>query len=256
MKKSLFSLIILLAFSLATTQGTAQSLLEISNGPQVKLMTYNSPYQIAQSKYVNNNGWNFAGKHKSQLFSLRLSSPQLLSENEISYYEDNFLLEKLTDNNPLSLLNQNTSKVKTSFFNSEWYTKNRRNIYSSIWAYASLNYLYCDLSAFMDADMHKQYHTGTVDGFEMTPGLIAASATMMQIALTNVFLPQVIKNDRTLRWVQIASGTIMTVVQSATLFAGKPTPYYAVFSGLEIAATAYITIDSIRWKPKKTKRYN
>jgi hypothetical protein len=86
----------------------------------------------------------------------------------------------------------------------------------------------------------------------MTPGFIAASAVMMQIALTNVFLPQVIKNDNTLRWVQIASGTLMTLVQSATLFADKPTSYYAVFSGFEIAATAYITFDAIRWKPKKT----
>jgi|GEM_PF-5890305 len=195
MKNNLLSLLILFAFSLTTTKGTAQSFLEKSNRTQVAL---NSHYQI----------------------------------------------------------DQNTSKMKASFFNSEWYNKNRRNIYSSIWTYASLNYLYCDLAAFMDANMHKQYHTGTVDGFEMTPGFIATSAAMMQIALTNVFLPQVIKNDRTLRWVQIASGTIMTVVQSATLFAGKPTPYYAVFSGLEIAATAYITIDALRWKPKKTKNYN
>lgn len=147
--------------------------------------------------------------------------------------------------------NQNNSEMKASFINREWYNKNRRNIYSSLWAYASLNYLYCDLAAFMDADMHSQYHTGTVVGFDMTPGFIAASAIMMQIALTNVFLPQIIKKDNTLRRVQIASGTLMTLIQSATLFADKPTLYYAVFSGFEIAATAYITFDAIRWKPTK-----
>ena len=70
----------------------------------------------------------------------------------------------------------------------------------------------------------------------------------MQIPLANVFLPQIIRNERTLQWIQIASGTIMTLVQASTLFVGKPTPYYALFSAFEIAATAYITIDAIKWK--------
>ncbi len=77
----------------------------------------------------------------------------------------------------------------------------------------------------------------------------------MQIPIANVFLPHLIKNERTLRWVQIASGTIMTLVQSGTLFVGKPTPYYALLSAFEIAATTYITIDAIKWKPK-TKQPN
>jgi len=51
--------------------------------------------------------------------------------------------------------------------------------------------------------------------------------------------------------VQIASGTIMTLVQSGTLFVGKPTPYCLLFSAIEIGTTAYITIDAIIWKPKK-----
>ncbi len=57
-----------------------------------------------------------------------------------------------------------------------------------------------------------------------------------------------------LRWVQIASGTVMTLVQTGTLFVGKPTPYYALFSTFEIAATTYITIDAIKWKPDTRKK--
>jgi hypothetical protein len=98
--------------------------------------------------------------------------------------------------------------MKTSFLNSEWYRKNRRNIYSSLWTYASLNYLYADLIQFMDKNEHLKYHTGTVNGFEMAPGFLAGSAAFMQIPIANVFLPQIIKNDKTLRWVQIASGTL------------------------------------------------
>ena len=103
----------------------------------------------------------------------------------------------------------------------------------------------------MDKDVHAEYETGTVGEFEITPQFLTVAGGFMQIPLSNVFLPQVIKNDKVLRWVQIASGTIMTLVQTSTLFAGKPTPYYLLFSTVEIAATAYITIDSIKWKTKK-----
>jgi hypothetical protein len=135
-----------------------------------------------------------------------------------------------------------------SHLNDNFLEKNRRNIYSSMWAFASLNYLYADLVAFMDRDLHSQYHNGTVDGTEISPLFLTGAAVMMQIAIANVFLPQVIKNDRTLRWVQIASGITMTLIQSASLFVGKPTPYYATFSAFEIGATTFITINALKWK--------
>lgn len=150
--------------------------------------------------------------------------------------------------NLLQTSNANRFMLKTTRNNSDWLNTNRRNIYSSLWTFASLNYLYADVVQFMDQKEHLKYHTGKVNGFEMTPGFIAGSAAFMQIAIANVFLPQLIKNDKTLRWIQITSGAIMTMVQGATLFAGKPTPYYAVFSGFEIAATAFITINASKWK--------
>ncbi|NLL27842.1 MAG: hypothetical protein GX259_03525 [Bacteroidales bacterium] len=146
-------------------------------------------------------------------------------------------------------LNKNLSLTKDNFFE-----KNRRNIYSSVWAFASLNYLYCDLVAFMDKDSHLQYHTGEVGGMKMTPNFLAGAALMMQIPIANVFLPQIIKNDKALKWVQFASGLAMTLIQSATLFSEKPTSYYATFSALEIGATAFITIDALRWKADSKKK--
>ena len=132
----------------------------------------------------------------------------------------------------------------------ESFLKNRRNVYSSMWAFASLNYLYADLVGLMDANIHAQYESGVVEGTRITPGFLTVAAGFMQIPIANVFLPHLIKNEKALRWVQIASGTIMTLVQSGTLFIGTPTPHYALFSAFEIAATSYITIDAIRWKPK------
>jgi hypothetical protein len=131
---------------------------------------------------------------------------------------------------------------------------NKRNVYSSMWAFASLNYLYADLVGVMDKNKLVQYQTGVVEGVKITPKFLTVAAAFMQLPLANVFLPQVIKDEKTLRWVQIASGTIMTLVQSGTLLVGKPTPYYALFSAVEIAATTYITIDAIRWKAKSAKQ--
>ena len=89
---------------------------------------------------------------------------------------------------------------------------------------------------------------------KITPEFLTGAALMMQIPIANVFLPHVIKNDRTLKWVQIASGIAMTLIQSATLISDKPTPYYATFSSLEIGATAFITIDALKWKIDSKKK--
>lgn len=136
----------------------------------------------------------------------------------------------------------------------DFFLKNRRHRYSSLWAFASLNYLYADLVGLMDKNKLVQYQAGVVEGVKITPQFLTIAAGFMQIPLANVFLPQLIKNEKTLRWVQIASGTIMTLVQAGTLFVGKPTPYYTLFSAFEIAATTYITIDAIRWKTNSNKK--
>lgn len=133
------------------------------------------------------------------------------------------------------------------------FLKNRRNVYSALWAYASLNYLYADLVGLMDVHKLTQYQTGVVEGVKITPEFLTVAAGFMQIPIANVFLPHVIKNEKTLRWVQIASGAVMSLVQAGTLFVGKPAPYYTLFSVCEIAATMYITVDAIRWKPQAKK---
>lgn len=133
----------------------------------------------------------------------------------------------------------------------DFFLSNRRNRYSALWAFTSLNYLYADLVGLMDKNILNQYQQGVVDGTKITPGFLTIAGGFMQIPLANVFLPQVIKNEKTLRWVQIASGALMTLVQSGTLFMGKPAPHYVLFSTIEIGTTAYITLDAIKWKPKK-----
>lgn len=129
----------------------------------------------------------------------------------------------------------------------------RRLKYASLWVFTSLNYLYADLVGLMDLNLLNQYQSGVVNGIEITPVFLTVAAAYMQIPLSNIFLPQVINNDKILRWVQIISGGIATLAQGATLFVGYPTLYYLLFSAIEIGATTYITIDAIQWKISKNQ---
>jgi hypothetical protein len=157
----------------------------------------------------------------------------------------------LSDLSVKSFSEYSISNLMLSPQNNNSMFSNRRLKYSSLWAFTSLNYLYADLVGLMDVNLLNQYQTGIVNGVEITPGFLTAAAAYMQLPLANVFLPHVIKNDKALRWVQIISGSIATLVQGATLFVGEPSPYYILFSAIEIGATAYITIDAIKWKPGK-----
>lgn len=249
MKKSIYNLLILLVFSAAMSQGIAQSYNGKLNLSNSELDGISSDIILVSNRFnaLNDKLLNFPYAHslvvtdrfKENLTSVIINPNSLTSS--LSIYSNK---------------NLKNTEMKTSFFNSDWHNDNRRKIYSGLWTFASLNYIYADLIQFMDKNEHLKYHTGTVNGWELSPGFLAGSAAFMQVAIANVFLPHIFKNERTLRWIQIASGTVMTLVQSATLFAGKPTPYYAVLSGFEIAATAYITFDAIKWKPQRVNKKN
>lgn len=155
-----------------------------------------------------------------------------------------------------SHMKQDQTEVNLKLYSqeNEPFLKNRRNVYSAMWAFASLNYIYADLVGVMDVNKLLQYQTGVVEGLKITPEFLTVAAGFMQIPIANVVLPHIIKNEKNLRWVQIVSGAFMSVVQSGTLFIGKPAPYYVLFSAFEIAATTYITIDAIKWKPNSKKQ--
>ena len=130
---------------------------------------------------------------------------------------------------------------------------NRRLKYSSLWTFAALNYLYADVVGLMDLNLLSQYQTGIVNGIAITPAFLTIAAAYMQLPLSNVFLPHVIKSDKALRWLQIIAGSIATFVQGSTLFVGEPSPYYILFSAIEMGATAYIASDAIKWKAGKLR---
>ncbi len=123
----------------------------------------------------------------------------------------------------------------------------KRAILSTLWIFAMLNYLYCDVMSLMDPEFLKQYLTGNVGGVHVTQGFLLGAAVLMEIPTAMVLLSRVLGYDAN-RWANIIAGFIMTVVQFSTLFFGSsPTIYYIFFSVLEIACTAFIVWFAWKW---------
>jgi len=119
---------------------------------------------------------------------------------------------------------------------------------SLLWIFASLNYIYCDVLGLMDHDLLRQYVTGRVNGLDVNKGFLFGAALLVEIPMAMVLLSQVLPPTAS-RWANLVAGTTMTVVQLATLFVGgAPTAYYAFFSLVEIACTAYIVRTAWTWR--------
>jgi uncharacterized protein DUF6326 len=120
-----------------------------------------------------------------------------------------------------------------------------KSTFSTLWLFATVNYLYCDVVSLMDANLLKQYLGGNVGGMAVTPGFLVAAGVLVEIPMAMILLSRIL-GAKSNRWANLGAGALMTVVQLATLFAGKPAPYYVFFSVIEIATTAAIVW--LAWK--------
>src|SRR3954466_5973269 len=119
-------------------------------------------------------------------------------------------------------------------------TMDMRSKLSILWLFATLNYLYCDVAGLMDRELLTGYLAGNVGGLEISQGFLLGAGILVEIPIAMVLLSRVLKY-RAHRWASVQAGTVMTVVQLATLFiAGAATMYYLSFSVSGSATTAFI----------------
>src|SRR5215210_8593889 len=120
---------------------------------------------------------------------------------------------------------------------------------STLWIFASLSYLYCDIISLMDPELLKQYLAGNINGLAFTPGFLLGAAILISIPILMVLLSRVLPY-RANRWANITAATVMTAVQTATLFVGWPAPYYLYLSIIEITCTVLIVGYAWKWREK------
>ena len=117
---------------------------------------------------------------------------------------------------------------------------------STLWVFATLNYLYCDVLTLMDPAKLRQFLAGRVGGMDFTQGVLLASGVLMEIPIAMILLSRLLKY-RTNRVANLGAGLSMTAVQIATLFMGSATAYYWFFSIVEIGCTSMIVWYAWNW---------
>jgi hypothetical protein len=126
-----------------------------------------------------------------------------------------------------------------------------RELLSSLWIFAMLNYLYADLMGLMDASILRGFLAGNVGGLAITQGFLLGAAVLMEIPIAMTLLSRLLPR-RSNRVANLVSGSLKTVVVLATLFVGTPTVYYTFFVLLEAACTAWIVVIAWRWREEAT----
>ncbi|HEV8049978.1 MAG TPA: DUF6326 family protein [Thermoplasmata archaeon] len=118
----------------------------------------------------------------------------------------------------------------------------RKSLLSTLWLFAVLNFVYCDVITLYDHVFIQQ-----ASSIQYTQSFLLGAAVLVEIPIVMVLLSRVLKYP-TNRWVNVLAGALMTGIQAVTLFVGTPTPYYVFFSVIEIATTATIVWFAWMWR--------
>jgi hypothetical protein len=121
--------------------------------------------------------------------------------------------------------------------------QDRKVVFSTLWIFATLNYLYADVfTGFFDP-------TAKEVTMAMPAGMVLVFAVLMETAIAMVLLSRILKY-RVNRWANIFAGVLHTAAVSWSLFDGTPAPYYIFFAAIEIACTVFIVWYAWRWRPE------
>src|SRR5579872_2067203 len=112
---------------------------------------------------------------------------------------------------------------------------------STLWIFATLNYLYADVVTTMDKNV-------VVNLSQLS---LLGAAVLVETAIAMVLLSRVLKY-RANRWANIIVGAINTIAVLASLLVATPALYYAFFAIIEIACTCVIVWYAWKWqKPEE-----
>ncbi len=124
-----------------------------------------------------------------------------------------------------------------------------RKVVSSLWLFAILNYLYCDLLGLMYPEDLQGFLDGKVGGLVIDQQFLLYAAILMTVPMASVLIARV-ATHRFARIESIVAAVLMTLVQLATLgFGTAPTLHYLYFSVIEVATTiAIVWVAGRSWK--------
>ena len=117
---------------------------------------------------------------------------------------------------------------------------------STLWIFMLLNVIFADIHGLLKPGFLEEIMTGTVNGTQMTEGLLLLGAVMIEVPIAMVLLSRVLKY-RVNRWVNIIAGA-MTI---ALVINNRPAaPDQIFFATIEVGCMSLIVWYAWTW-PKQ-----
>jgi Family of unknown function (DUF6326) len=126
--------------------------------------------------------------------------------------------------------------------------EDRKVTITTLWVFATLNFLYADIVALFDYTFNGKGSAGSI---QFTPGTLLGVSVLVEIPIAMVILSRVLKY-RANRWTNIIAGTVYTLVTLITQFIlpimnGTTTNYYIFFGIIEILCISFIVWYASMW---------
>lgn len=124
---------------------------------------------------------------------------------------------------------------------------NKREVFSTLWIFLTLNYLFCDVFTLMYSEELKLILEGKMGEVLIDQGFLLTFAILMEIPMAMILLSRLLPY-RFNRIAHIFAGTLLTLIQALSLFVGETTLHYMFFSIIEISTTVFIAWYAWGWK--------
>lgn len=119
--------------------------------------------------------------------------------------------------------------------------QDKKAILSTLWIFATLNYVYADVfTLFFNS-------TAQQETWAMPQEAALVFAILMETAIAMVILSRVLKYGAN-RWANIAVSIFHTAFVSWSLFGATPKPFYVLFATVEIACTLFVVWYAWMWR--------
>jgi len=123
----------------------------------------------------------------------------------------------------------------------------RRVLFSTLWIFVMLNYLYADVLSLMDPVLLPQWVEGEVDGMTITRPFLLVAAVVMEVPILMVLFARILP-PRANRAANMFAAAFKTLVVAASLCVGNPNMHYLFFASIEIVCTVAIFVLAWRWR--------
>ena len=127
---------------------------------------------------------------------------------------------------------------------------NKKVLFSTLWIFVTVNYIFCDVFTLFHSESLKQLMTGEMGGMEINQSFLLSFSILMEMPMVMIVLSRIL-SYKSNRLANIIVALIMTIVQAGTLFTADNTMHYIFFSIVEVGTTSFILYSAWNWTESK-----